>query len=91
MNHYNDHNICHQESSSDLIALDTVHVSSEVHFKQISAVLDIPIEDIRRYNPQFKKDKIPGNYKTYALVLPTKDMHSLVIGMKYWNSTNQLI
>ncbi len=78
MNHYNDHNICHQESSSDLIALDTVHVSSEVHFKQISAVLDIPIEDIRRYNPQFKKDKIPGNYKTYALVLPTKDMYAFI-------------
>lgn len=78
MNYYNEHNICHQESSSDLIALDTVHVSKEIHFKQISEVLNIPIEDIRRFNPQFKQDKIPGNFKTYALVLPTKDMYAFI-------------
>lgn len=78
MNYHNEHNICHQEISNDLVALDTVHVSNEVHFKQISEVLDIPIETIRRYNPQFKRDKIPGNHKTYALVLPTKDMYAFI-------------
>ena len=78
MNYHNEHNICHQESSTDLMALDTVHVTSEVHFKQISEVLDIPIENIRRYNPQFKRDKIPGNHKTYALVLPTSEMYAFI-------------
>ena len=78
MSYYNEHNICPQESSNDFLALDTVHVTSEVHFKQISTVLDIPIEDIRRYNPQFKKDKIPGNHKAYALVLPTKDIYAFI-------------
>ena len=78
MNYYNEHNICPQESSYDFLALDTVHVDSEVHFKQISDVLEIPIEDIRKYNPQYKRDKIPGNHKTYALVLPTTDMYAFI-------------
>lgn len=78
MNYYNEHNICPQESSYDFLALDTVHVDREVHFKQISDVLEIPIEDIRKYNPQYKRDKIPGNHKTYALVLPTKDMYAFI-------------
>ncbi|MDR1517666.1 MAG: transglycosylase SLT domain-containing protein [Dysgonamonadaceae bacterium] len=71
MNYHNEHNICPVESYSAMRALDTIHVNKEIHFAQIAPVLDIPIEEIRRLNPQFKKDIIPGNYKTYALVLPT--------------------
>ncbi len=78
MNYNNEHNICPQESSNDFLTLDTVHVISEIHFNQISSVLDIPIEDIRRYNPQYKQDKIPGNHKSYALVLPTKDIYAFL-------------
>lgn len=79
MNYYNEHQICPQEALNDLVALDTVHIKEEIHFKQISAVLDISIEDIRRYNPQFKKDIIPGNFKSYALVLPTNLMYAFVL------------
>ena len=78
MNYYNEHRICPQETDNDLIALDTVHVTNEVHFKQISDVLNIPIEQIRRYNPQFKRDIIPGNHKSYALVLPTEHMYAFI-------------
>lgn len=79
MNYNDDHRICHQEpSDNNFLALDTVHVNNEIHFKQISEVLNIPIEDLRRYNPQFKRDKIPGNHKAYALVLPTKEMYAFI-------------
>ena len=78
MNYNDEHRICPQETSNELIALDTVHVDREVHFQQISAVLEIPIESIRRYNPQFKRDLIPGNHKPYALVLPTKEMYAFI-------------
>ncbi|MDD2474773.1 MAG: transglycosylase SLT domain-containing protein [Dysgonamonadaceae bacterium] len=78
MNYNDEHRICHQETSNELIALDTVHVDREVHFQQISAILEIPIESIRRYNPQFKRDLIPGNHKPYALVLPTKEMYAFI-------------
>jgi membrane-bound lytic murein transglycosylase D len=52
------------------IITDTIIVTEKVHFDQISAVLDIPIEQIRLLNPQYRKDIIPGNIKPYALCLP---------------------
>lgn len=78
MNYNNEHNICPQESIADLSSLDTIHVTNEVHFKQIAEVLNIPIEDIRRYNPQFKRDIIPGNHKAYTLTLPTSAMYAFI-------------
>lgn len=78
MNYNDDHYICPKESSGQLMFLDTVHVTNELHFNQISEVLDIPLEDIRRYNPQFKRDIIPGNHKPYTLVLPTIHMFAYI-------------
>ena len=78
MNYNDEHQICPKESSNELMFLDTIHITDEIHFKQISDVLEIPIEDIRRYNPQFKQDLIPGNHKPYALVLPTKHMFAFI-------------
>ena len=78
MNYNHEHQICPKESSNDFMMLDTIHVTEQIHFNQISDVLDIPIEDIRRYNPQFKLDIIPGHHKPYALVLPTKNMFAFI-------------
>jgi len=78
MNFYDKHNICPIESVQEMIALDTVHVENQVHFNQIAEVLDIPLSDIRRWNPQFKKDRVPGNYQEYALVLPINKMYAFL-------------
>ena len=78
MNYYDSHEICPIESQSDMITLDTIHVNDQIHFNQISKVLDIPIENLRRWNPQFKKDIIPGNFKSYALVLPTNKSYAFL-------------
>ena len=78
MTFYDKHNICPIESVQEMIALDTVHVENQVHFNQIAEVLDIPLSDIRRWNPQFKKDRVPGNYQEYALVLPINKMYAFL-------------
>ncbi|MDO5522730.1 MAG: transglycosylase SLT domain-containing protein [Bacteroidia bacterium] len=78
MNFYDSHNICPIESYQDMTALDTVHVSNQVHFNQISEVLNIPLSDIRRWNPQFKKDMVPGNFQSYSLVLPTNKVYAFL-------------
>ncbi|MGO4984991.1 hypothetical protein, partial [Collinsella sp. Sow4_E3] len=78
MNYYPQHNICPIESFNNMTALDTVQVKSEIHFQQISEVIDIPLSEIRRLNPQFKRDIIPGNYKNYTLVLPTKKVYAFI-------------
>lgn len=60
MNHYADHNICPAGAYGSELALDTVHVNEEMHFEQIAGVLNMPVSEIKRLNPQYKKDIIPG-------------------------------
>jgi membrane-bound lytic murein transglycosylase D len=78
MNHYVDHNICPAHNYGSSLILDTIHVSEQIHLEQISGVLDIPLSEIKRLNPQFKSDRIPGNAKPYALVLPSDKMFAYI-------------
>jgi membrane-bound lytic murein transglycosylase D len=55
--------------SSDV---DTVHISRRLHFKKISDVTGIPLEEIRNMNPQYKRDILPSPNKTYVLRLPSR-------------------
>ncbi len=77
MNYYTEHHICPVQVN-EFQALDTVHVNQEIHFGQIAEILDIPVSELRRLNPQFKRDIVPGNYEPYALVLPTKKMIAFI-------------
>lgn len=78
MNYYADHNICPAHSSSLTVALDTVQVNERMHLEQIAGVLDIPLGELQRLNPQFRKDVIPGDFKAHALVLPTEKMYAFI-------------
>ncbi len=79
MNHYRDHGINPVLPTKPLIT-DTVGISDRVHFNQISAVLDIPVEELRLLNPQFRADLIPGSpEKTYMLILPSQQVHAYIV------------
>ena len=45
-------------------------VNRNVHFRQISDVLGIPIDDLRDLNPQYYKDIVPGASGEQVLRLP---------------------
>lgn len=62
MNYYTEHNIQPRVVSRQLVT-DTVTVNKRVHFNQIAQVLNIPIDEIRMLNPQYRKDIIPGDNK----------------------------
>lgn len=65
------HNIC--KANIDFPkAVDTVMVHNRIHFEQISAVMNIPVEQIKLMNPQYRRSVIPGDLKPYAVVLPMK-------------------
>lgn len=70
MNYYDKHNISPALARRPIIT-DSVYVKKRVHFQQIADVLNIPIEEIRVLNPQYRKDIIPGDIKAYPLVLPS--------------------
>lgn len=78
MNFYNRHGISPALASRPIIT-DSVHVSRRVHFKQISDVLGIPMDELRILNPQYRQDIIPGDIgRQYPLVLPNLQAYSYI-------------
>jgi len=58
---------------------DTIEVHNYLNFEQLSAVLNIPIEEIRRLNPQYRRDIIPARPdKTYLLKLPNEAISAYI-------------
>ena len=78
MTYYKQHNISPSLARKPLIT-DTVSVNRRIHFAQISEVLNIPIEEIRTLNPQFRADVIPGDNHPYMLVLPSQQIYSYIM------------
>lgn len=77
MNYYNKHNISPALARRPIIT-DTIHVNRRVHFDQISEVLDIPVEEIRALNPQYRTDLIPGDVRPYSLELPNMQVYNYI-------------
>lgn len=79
MNYYPDHNISPVLPSKPLV-IDTIQVSERIHFNQISKVLDIPVDELRILNPQFRADVIPGTVESpYTLILPSQQIHAYLM------------
>lgn len=70
MNYYKQHNICPLEYDYPH-STETIEIDKYLHLKQLAEVLDISLEDIRKLNPQYKKDIVPGEFKKYLVTLPT--------------------
>lgn len=61
------------------LVIDTVNVTSRLHFNQISSVLNTPIDMLRELNPQYKLDIIPATTeKLYPLCLPEDIMYTYI-------------
>jgi len=78
MNYYHKYGIRPTLVKQQLVT-DTVQVNHRVHFNQIAEVLNIPVEEIRMLNPQFRKDIIPGDNHPYSLVLPSQQCLSYIM------------
>lgn len=77
MNYFPEHNICPAECPKPL-TMDTLGINRTIHIQQVADILDIPVDDIRKYNPQFKTDVIPGDYKEYRLNLPIEKLTAYI-------------
>lgn len=70
MNFYADHGISHALARRPIVT-DTVHINRRIHFRQISDVLGVPMDELRMLNPQYRAEVIPGNIRPYHLILPS--------------------
>lgn len=69
MNYAEQHALCPASIRLPVLA-DTITVNRRVHLEQISSVLNIPLEQVRRLNPQYRRDIVPGDVKPYPICLP---------------------
>lgn len=64
-----EHNLCAATVNMPAMT-DTIMVRRRIHLLQIAEVLNLPIEQVRLLNAQYRKDIIPGDIKPYELCLP---------------------
>lgn len=77
MTYYCEHNLC--PVMTEIPAhTDTVRVNEMVHFQQISEKLNIPIEQLRMLNPQYRRDIVPGNVRPVTLRLPVQQLYTFI-------------
>ncbi len=78
-NYYQEHGISPVLPTKPLVT-DTLHIPYRVHFNQISEVLDIPVEELRLLNPQYRADVIPGTPdRSYTLILPSRQVQAYLM------------
>lgn len=72
MNFYKEHNLIPAKVDFP-IATDTIMIDQPLHLQQVSEVLNLPIQEIRDLNPQYRYDIIPAGKKQYPLLLPVEN------------------
>lgn len=71
MTYYCDHNICPMETNIPA-STDTVQVTKNLHFEQIAELCNVPLEEVKSLNPQYKKQVIPGHDQTLYITFTTR-------------------
>lgn len=78
MAYYADHGISPALAKRPILT-DTIHINDRTYFQAISQVLDIPVEELRVLNPQYRQDIIPGDVHPYPLRLPQQLVYNYLM------------
>ncbi|MCH5232024.1 MAG: transglycosylase SLT domain-containing protein [Muribaculaceae bacterium] len=79
MTYYPEHNISPVLPTAPLV-MDTIHITDRIHFDQVASVLDIPVEELRILNPQYRADIIPGSTDyPRNFILPSQQIHAYLM------------
>lgn len=79
MNYSQEHNIYPTDPGIMADGVDSVTVHQPLHFDQLHEMLNIPMEDIKFFNPQYKASIIPATAKTpMSLRLPEQYINSFI-------------
>jgi membrane-bound lytic murein transglycosylase D len=77
INYYTEHNIRPMQLNIP-VATDTIIVNKDIHLSQISAVMGIPLGELRALNPQYKTGFVPGSSRPFALTLPMNHLGDFI-------------
>ena len=73
MNYGQEHGICKAPIEDKAMVTDTIRTNQRMHLQQISDNLGIEMAELRRLNPQYSRDILPGG-SMYTLCLPADKM-----------------
>lgn len=71
MEYHKEHGIKPTEIAK-LEPIDTLVINKQLHLKQVSEILNIPMDELRGLNPQYYQDIVPGHERQYILRIPYK-------------------
>jgi membrane-bound lytic murein transglycosylase D len=77
MNYFSEHKI-RPLALNIPVATDTIMINKDIHLSQISAVMGIPLGELKALNPQYRTGLIPGNSKPLALILPMNHLGDFI-------------
>ncbi|MGM0530620.1 MAG: transglycosylase SLT domain-containing protein [Bacteroidota bacterium] len=78
MNYHEDHNL-YQDEIDIPYPTDTLHIHQKLHLKQVSQVLNIPLQHLQDLNPQYRKNLIPASDQhTFSLKLPMENTSKFI-------------
>jgi membrane-bound lytic murein transglycosylase D len=76
-NYYKEHNLSPIFPEIP-IATDTILISENLHLKQVSEVLNIPLKALMDLNPQYKENIIPAKGTSFPLTIPIEYIGSFI-------------
>ena len=77
LNYYKEHGI-KPEAVAMPVAVDTFHITRQLHLKQVSELTGAPLDELKNLNPQYKHEIIPGHEREYILRLPYTYTNSFI-------------
>lgn len=77
MNYYCEHKIC-PASTTLPMGTDTIVVTRDVYLEQISEVCNIPMDELKALNPQYRTSKIPGGAGPCNLRMPMDAINAFI-------------
>ncbi len=77
MTYYCDHGICPVRAILPA-GTDTIHVTRNLHIDQVRAICNVPAEQVRALNPQYRTDLIPGDAHACTLRLPATAVSAFI-------------
>lgn len=69
MTYYKEHGIVPKAIEMP-VHVDTFKINKMLHFKQVSELVGVSMDELKKLNPQYKHEIIPGNEKEYILRIP---------------------
>lgn len=79
MNYHAEHNLFPTLARKTFIEVDTVAIKQQLNFRQIEAVLGVPVDELQFLNPMYKLGVIPQSLtEPYTLILPASKVGNFI-------------